>query len=91
MVTPLLQKVDEFVWERPRSGAMRVPGRIYSDERMIAALAQDRSKVCSRVTAAGDTAAWLCSGPREQQRFRVLSLEIAGLAAAASLRSAILK
>ena len=45
MGTPVLQKVDQSVWELPRSGAMRVPGRIYADERMIAMLSEDQSLV----------------------------------------------
>lgn len=38
-----LQRRGDVVWELPRTGAMRVPGRIYADERLVAALANDQS------------------------------------------------
>lgn len=38
-----LQRRGDVVWELPRTGAMRVPGRIYADERLVAALADDQS------------------------------------------------
>ncbi len=34
-------KVHDYLWEIPRSGMMRVPGRIYASERMMADLRQD--------------------------------------------------
>ncbi len=36
-----LRRIAEFVWEIPRQGGMHVPGRIYADERMMAALRDD--------------------------------------------------
>lgn len=36
-----LKKIDDYCWELPRSGIMRVPGRIYSSERMLAAIQQE--------------------------------------------------
>jgi len=39
----VLEKIEEFLWEIPATGRMRVPGRIYGDERLIRAGRQDRS------------------------------------------------
>lgn len=36
-----LKKINEYCWEVPRSGDMRVPGRIYTDESMVKAVHQD--------------------------------------------------
>ena len=38
-----LNRIDEFLWEIPATGRMRVPGRIYADERLVQAGQQDRS------------------------------------------------
>ncbi len=38
-----LNRIDEFLWEIPVTGRMRVPGRIYADDRLIRAGQQDRS------------------------------------------------
>jgi len=38
-----LERIEEFLWEIPATGRMRVPGRIYADERLIRAGQQDRS------------------------------------------------
>ena len=38
-----LNRIDEFRWEIPATGRMRVPGRIYADERLIQAGREDRS------------------------------------------------
>ncbi len=38
-----LSRIDEFLWEIPATGRMRVPGRIYADEDLIRAGQQDRS------------------------------------------------
>ncbi len=39
--TPELRQVTEFIWELPRTGGMRVPGRIYADERLLPAVLAD--------------------------------------------------
>ena len=36
-----LVKIHDYLWEIPRSGMMRVPGRIYASARMMAAMSQD--------------------------------------------------
>ena len=38
-----LKKVEDYVWEIPKTGRMRVPGRIYSSERLMQALRGDES------------------------------------------------
>jgi tRNA-splicing ligase RtcB len=38
-----MDQIDEFLWEIPATGRMRVPGRIYADERLIRAGQEDRS------------------------------------------------
>ena len=38
-----LNRISESLWEIPATGRMRVPGRIYADERLIQAGQQDRS------------------------------------------------
>jgi tRNA-splicing ligase RtcB len=38
-----LRKVHDHLWEIPRSGAMRVPGRIYADAKMVESLRGDES------------------------------------------------
>ncbi len=38
-----VRKIDENRWEIPRSGGMRVPGRIYADDRLMAAIRKDKS------------------------------------------------
>ncbi len=38
-----LRRVDEYRWEVPREGAMRVPGVIYSSSRLMKAMGQDES------------------------------------------------
>ena len=30
-----IEKVNDNLWEIPRTGGMLVPGRVYADERMI--------------------------------------------------------
>ncbi len=39
--TPELRQVTEFIWELPRTGGMRVPGRVYADERLLPAVLAD--------------------------------------------------
>lgn len=48
MDTTLL-RVDEFIWEIPPTGGMRVPGRIYADVALLDALGSDQSlsQVCN--------------------------------------------
>jgi len=36
-----LRRIGEYVWEIPRHGAMRVPGRIYASEKLMAELRDD--------------------------------------------------
>jgi tRNA-splicing ligase RtcB len=38
-----LNRIEECLWEIPRQGGMRVPGRIYASEKLIAELKQDNS------------------------------------------------
>jgi tRNA-splicing ligase RtcB len=38
-----LNRLEECLWEIPRSGGMRVPGRIYASEKLMADLKQDNS------------------------------------------------
>ncbi len=37
------KKIREYVWEIPREGKMRVPGRIYASEKMLADIQSDES------------------------------------------------
>jgi tRNA-splicing ligase RtcB (3'-phosphate/5'-hydroxy nucleic acid ligase) len=38
-----LNRLEEYLWEIPRQGNMRVPGRIYATEKLIAGLKTDNS------------------------------------------------
>ncbi|RKY67226.1 MAG: RNA-splicing ligase RtcB [Candidatus Latescibacterota bacterium] len=38
-----LKKVEDYVWEIPKAGRMRVPGRIYTNEKLMEALRGDES------------------------------------------------
>jgi len=38
-----LQRIEECLWEIPRQGGMRVPGRIYATEKLLAGLKEDNS------------------------------------------------
>lgn len=38
-----MKQIDECVWELPPSGGMRVPGRVYADAGLMAALSGDQS------------------------------------------------
>jgi tRNA-splicing ligase RtcB len=38
-----LDRLEECLWEIPRRGGMRVPGRIYASEKLMADLKQDNS------------------------------------------------
>ncbi len=38
-----LNRLEECLWEIPRQGGMRVPGRIYASEKLMADLKQDNS------------------------------------------------
>ena len=40
-MTRELIKIDDYTWELPRAGNMRVPGRIYADEAMIRVIRQE--------------------------------------------------
>jgi tRNA-splicing ligase RtcB len=38
-----LTRVNEYLWEIPRQGGMRVPGRIYATEKLFSVLKEDNS------------------------------------------------
>jgi tRNA-splicing ligase RtcB len=38
-----LNRLEEYLWEIPREGGMRVPGRIYATEKLISDLKTDNS------------------------------------------------
>jgi tRNA-splicing ligase RtcB (3'-phosphate/5'-hydroxy nucleic acid ligase) len=38
-----LNRIEDCLWEIPRQGGMRVPGRIYANEKLIANLKDDNS------------------------------------------------
>jgi len=38
-----IQKIDEFTYEVPRSGKMRVPGRVYANDALMDSIRQDQS------------------------------------------------
>jgi tRNA-splicing ligase RtcB len=45
MVTEEIQlaRLEDYLWEIPRQGGMRVPGRIYATEKLMAAIKSDNS------------------------------------------------
>jgi tRNA-splicing ligase RtcB len=38
-----LIRLEEYLWEIPREGGMRVPGRIYASDKLMTALKEDNS------------------------------------------------
>src|SRR5437667_11322637 len=40
-LTVELQRISDYLWEIPRQGGMRVPGRIYASEKLMAELRDD--------------------------------------------------
>ena len=36
-----VKKIDDYTWEIPKTGGMRVPGRVYSDEKLLASIERD--------------------------------------------------
>src|SRR5262249_44647083 len=38
-----LDRLEDYLWEIPRQGGMRVPGRIYASEKLMAGLKADNS------------------------------------------------
>jgi tRNA-splicing ligase RtcB len=38
-----LIKIHDYLWELPQEGGMRVPGRVYADEKMLKIIQQDRA------------------------------------------------
>lgn len=38
-----LERLEDYLWEIPRQGGMRVPGRIYASEQLMAGLRLDNS------------------------------------------------
>ncbi|MGQ9662468.1 MAG: RtcB family protein [Kiritimatiellia bacterium] len=43
MSEPTLHRVNDYLWEIPRTGRMRVPARIYASEKMLPAILADRA------------------------------------------------
>jgi tRNA-splicing ligase RtcB len=38
-----LKRIEEYLWEIPRQGGMRVPGRVFASEKLLAGLKEDNS------------------------------------------------
>ena len=38
-----INRINEFLWEIPRTGGMRVPGRVHATEKLFSALKEDNS------------------------------------------------
>ena len=38
-----LNRIEDYLWEIPRQGDMRVPGRIYANEKLMTSLKEDNS------------------------------------------------
>jgi tRNA-splicing ligase RtcB len=38
-----LEKINDFLWEIPKKGGMRVPGRVYATETMLGAIKEDKA------------------------------------------------
>jgi tRNA-splicing ligase RtcB (3'-phosphate/5'-hydroxy nucleic acid ligase) len=38
-----LNRIEDYLWEIPRQGSMRVPGRIYANEKLMTSLKEDNS------------------------------------------------
>ena len=38
-----LNRIEDYLWEIPRQGTMRVPGRIYANEKLMTSLKEDNS------------------------------------------------
>jgi tRNA-splicing ligase RtcB len=36
-----IEKIDDYTWEIPKTGGMRVPGRIYADEELVKSIERD--------------------------------------------------
>jgi len=46
-----LNKIDEYIWEIPQEGDMRVPGRVYADKELIQKIQDDKTLwQCKNVT-----------------------------------------
>ena len=43
MASPVPQQVSEWTWELPATGAMRVPGLVYADHKLMELLSDDQS------------------------------------------------
>lgn len=41
--SPQLERMSECVWELPRTGGMRVPGRVYADDKLMERIRQDKA------------------------------------------------
>ena len=40
-----LKKINDYTWEIPKEGGMKVPGRVYASEKLLAKIKQD-STLC---------------------------------------------
>src|ERR687897_104462 len=38
-----LTRIEDYLWEIPRQGGMRVPGRIYANDKLMTSLKEDNS------------------------------------------------
>ena len=38
-----IEKIDDFTWEIPKTGNMRVPGRVYASEKLMKDIKNDQS------------------------------------------------
>ena len=43
MEATALRRLDQWTWELPATGGMRVPGRIYADDELIEMVREDQS------------------------------------------------
>jgi len=43
METPEFKKINEFVWQIPKAGAMKVPGVVYASEKLMGKIKEDRT------------------------------------------------
>lgn len=43
METPEFKKVNEFVWQIPKTGAMKVPGVVYASEKLMGKIKEDKT------------------------------------------------
>lgn len=46
-----LKKVSEYVWQIPKTGAMKVPGVIYASEKLLSKIKEDKTLIQLRNVA----------------------------------------